>query len=113
MSQKGIEDQRRNEEEVLLLKEKNKELKQQLDGTEREDQSRLGDHTYNKEKTTTTQTQTHQSSRADPHDKDPKGHPSTDEIMEAQLPYKWKGFSINSMMAPQILTSTLTFTRRR
>ena len=48
----------------------------------------------------TTQTQTHQASRwteqpysADD-DEDPKGHPFTDEIMEAQLPSKWKGLSI-------------------
>jgi len=32
MRQKGIEDQRRNEEEVGLLKEQNKELKQKLNG---------------------------------------------------------------------------------
>ena len=47
-----------------------------------------------------TRTQTHQASRrtkqpysADD-DEDPKGHPFTDEIMEAQLPSKWKGLSI-------------------
>jgi len=32
MRQKGIEDQRRNEEEVGLLKEQNKEMKQKLNG---------------------------------------------------------------------------------
>jgi len=39
MRQKGIEDQWQNEEEVCLLKEQNKELKQRLDGPEREEQS--------------------------------------------------------------------------
>jgi len=47
MCQKGIEDQRRNEEGVRLLKEHNKELKQQLDGTKQEQQSRFGNHTHN------------------------------------------------------------------
>jgi len=40
--QKGIEDQRRNKKEVRLLKKQNKELKQQLDGTEQEEKSWLG-----------------------------------------------------------------------
>jgi len=48
MRQKGIEDQGQNEEEVCLLKEKTKELKERLNGPEQEEQSR---------------TQTHQSSR--------------------------------------------------
>jgi len=39
MCQNCIEDQRRNEEEVILLKEQNKDLKQQLDGFDQGEQS--------------------------------------------------------------------------
>jgi len=58
MCQKGIKDQRMNEKEVRLLKEKNKELKERLNITEREEQSLSRNHTYNQERTTTTQTHT-------------------------------------------------------
>jgi len=39
MSKKGMEDQQRNEEEVRLLKEQSKELKQQLNKSKRDEQS--------------------------------------------------------------------------
>ena len=87
--QKGIEDQLQNEEDwcrneevVLLLKEQNKELKQQLDGCEREEHSR---------------TQTHQSSKHTlllDDDEDLRGYPFTDEIIKTQLLSKWKGLTI-------------------
>jgi len=44
MRKKGMEDQRRNEEELRLLKEQNKELKQRLNEPEREKQSRTKSH---------------------------------------------------------------------
>ena len=84
---------------MRLLKEKNKELKQRLDGIEQEEQSRSGDHTHTK-KTTIAWTHTHQCSKRTkrPHlvddDKDMKRHPFINEIMEAQLPSKRKGLNI-------------------
>jgi len=44
MRKKSMEDQRRNEEKVFLLKEQNKELKQRLNGSKQEEQSRTETH---------------------------------------------------------------------
>ena len=74
---------------MCLLKEQNKELKRQLDRSDQGEQSQLGNHTHNQEKFATVRTQTQQASRqierthTGDDDDDPKGHPFTDEIMEA------------------------------
>jgi len=44
MRKKGMEDQRRNEEKVFLVKEQSKELKQRLNRSEQEEQSRTKTH---------------------------------------------------------------------
>ena len=82
-------------------RKKNEDLKRGLDAFERREQSRSSDHTYNQEKSATVQTHTQQAcwqqtkrTHIVDDDDDPKGHPFIDEIMEAQLPYKWKGLNI-------------------
>jgi len=99
--QKSIKDRHKNEEEVSILIEKNEELRCRLTGSERREQSCSNELTQNHEKTNIVQAHTQQVSKQHTEqtqiieeEDDPKGHPFTDEIMEVQLPPKWKGLNI-------------------
>jgi len=98
---KSREDRQKNEKEVHLLKEKNEALRRQLNKSPHGQQFPSSEHTQSPEKTVTVQTQTQYASR--PHtkrthviedDNEPKGHPFTNEVMDAQLSPKWKSLNI-------------------